>query len=88
VAGGAHELGVIQEWTTYRAYQSAHRSREHPVLNEICRRIMKQELRHFAFYKEQAAEALAQSSVARKITSSALKIAWTPVGDGIRRRRG
>lgn len=74
--------GVVQEWTTYCAYQALIDRVNHPVLNEVCRRIMKQELRHFAFYKDQARKRL-QSKRAQRVTTAALKIAWTPVGDGM-----
>lgn len=75
--------GVIQELTTYTAYQALVERVNHPVLNVICDRIMKQELRHYAFYRAQAKRRLAESAIARKGTTWALKLAWTPVGDGM-----
>jgi hypothetical protein len=75
--------GTVQEFTTYCAYQSLIERIDHPILTTICQRIMKQELRHYAFYRQQAKRRLAQSEVARKVASTALKIAWTPVGDGM-----
>jgi len=75
--------GVIQEFTTYSAYQALIERVNHPVLNVICQRIMKQELRHYAFYKEHAKRRLAASRRAQLLTSYALKIGWTPVGDGM-----
>lgn len=75
--------GSIQELTTYHAYQSLIERIGHPVLTTICQRIMKQELRHYAFYREQAKKRLAASSVARRLATFALKTAWTPVGDGM-----
>ncbi|MFO0755452.1 MAG: acyl-ACP desaturase [Byssovorax sp.] len=75
--------GVVQEFTTYSAYQALIERVNHPILNIICQRIMKQELRHFAFYREQAKKRLARSRMAREVTSRALKIGWTPVGDGM-----
>lgn len=74
--------GVVQEWTTYCAYQALIDRVNHPILNEICKRIMKQELRHFAFYRDQARRRL-QTKAAQKVTTYALKIGWTPVGDGM-----
>jgi rubrerythrin len=74
--------GVVQEWTTYMAYQALLDRVNHPVLHVICQRIMKQELRHYAFYREQARRRL-QSRATQKVVSYALKIGWTPVGDGM-----
>lgn len=75
--------GVIQEYTTYSGYQSLLERVNHPVLNIICERIMKQEMKHYAFYKDHAKRRLAASTWAQKVTSYALKLAWTPVGDGM-----
>jgi len=75
--------GVIQELTTYTAYQALIDRIRHPVLDVICERIMKQELRHYAFYRAQAKRRLAESAAARRGTTWALKLAWTPVGDGM-----
>jgi hypothetical protein len=75
--------GVIQEFTTYMAYQAIIDRMNHPILTTICQRIMKQELKHFAFYKAQAEKRLAASPAAQRLTTHALKIGWTPVGDGM-----
>ncbi|WP_169796593.1 acyl-ACP desaturase [Chondromyces crocatus] len=74
--------GTIQELTTYSAYQALIERVNHPVLTTICQRIMKQELRHYAFYRHSARRFLA-SRTSQVVTSKALKIAWTPVGDGM-----
>jgi hypothetical protein len=44
---------------------------------------MKQELKHYAFYKEHARKRLVDSPRAQQVTTYALKLAWTPVGDGM-----
>jgi hypothetical protein len=75
--------GVVQEMTTYMAYQALLERVDHPVLNVICQRIMKQEMRHYTFYRDQALRRLSASSVARALATQALKLAWTPVGDGM-----
>jgi hypothetical protein len=75
--------GVIQEYTTYCAYQALIDRINHPILNVICQRIMKQELKHYAFYKEHARKRLVNNPRAQKVTTYALKLAWTPVGDGM-----
>jgi hypothetical protein len=78
--------GTIQEWTTYTAYQALIDRVNHPILSEICRRIMKQELRHFAFYRDHARRRLAADKHTQTVVSYALKIGWTPVGDGMNAR--
>ena len=75
--------GTIQEFTTYSAYQGLIERIDHPILTKICQRIMKQELRHYAFYREHAKRRLQRDPMTAKIVSAALKLAWTPVGDGM-----
>src|SRR3954454_14311287 len=75
--------GVVQEITTYMAYQALIERVDHPILNVICQRIMKQEMRHYTFYRHQAARRLESSALARQVASYALKVGWTPVGDGM-----
>jgi hypothetical protein len=75
--------GVVQEMTTYMAYQALLERVNHPILNVICQRIMKQEMRHYTFYRNQAIRRLERSRRAQKVVSYALKIGWTPVGDGM-----
>jgi hypothetical protein len=75
--------GAIQELTTYTAYMQLVARTQHPILEKICRRIMKQELRHFSFYYHQAEARLGRSAFARNLTTRALKFAFTPVGDGM-----
>ena len=75
--------GAIQEYTTYCGYQALIERVNHPVLSVICERIMKQELRHFAFYNMEAKRRLAASAATQRLATRALKFAWTPVGDGM-----
>jgi len=75
--------GTIQEFTTYNAYQALIERIDHPVLNKICQRIMKQEMRHYVFYREHAKKRLARSAITRAVNNIAVKSAWTPVGDGM-----
>jgi hypothetical protein len=75
--------GAIQEYTTYTAYQALIDRIDHPILNVICQRIMKQELKHYAFYNTHAKRRLAESAVARRLAAEALKLAWVPVGQGM-----
>jgi hypothetical protein len=49
-----------------------------------CRRIAKQERRHFAFYFNGARQRLARSRVARWLTRTVLRHFWSPVGAGVK----
>lgn len=75
-------FGAIQELTTYHSYQALAKRAGHPILTQICQRIMKQELRHFAFYFQQAKKRL-DTPAARRTTEVALRLSWSPVGDGM-----
>jgi hypothetical protein len=75
--------GVINEWSTQAAYARLSAKARHPVLTELLGRIMKQEGRHIDFYGAQAANRLAASSKAQRITRFALKHFWAPVGTGV-----
>lgn len=75
--------GAIQELTTYHCYQSLVRRVKHPILVQICERIMKQELKHFSFYYQQAQQRLSQRKAAQLLTKAVLQASWTPVGAGI-----
>ena len=75
--------GVVQEFTTYNGYTALIERTGHPILTTICQRIMKQEMKHFAFYRDQAYKRLLNNPVAQRITTEALKLGWTPVGEGM-----
>jgi len=75
--------GTIQEFTTYTAYQALIERVGHPILTTICQRIMKQELRHYAFYREHCKKRLLADTTTQKVVSTAAKLGWTPVGDGM-----
>jgi rubrerythrin len=76
--------GAVQELTTLRGYERIAATTRNPVLAEICRRIAKQERRHFAWYFNSARTRLARSATARTITRRALAWFWTPVGAGVK----
>jgi rubrerythrin len=76
--------GAIQELTTLRGYEQIIATTENPVLAEVCRRIAKQERRHFAWYFNSARERLEASPRARTLTRTLLRLAWTPVGAGVK----
>jgi len=75
--------GVVQEFTTYQGYIALIERTGHPILAKICQRIMKQEMKHFAFYRDHAYKRLVNNPAAQKLTSWALRTGWTPVGDGM-----
>ena len=50
--------GSLQECLTTQAYEELARATQNPVLAEMCRRIAKQERRHFAYYYGQAKKKL------------------------------
>jgi hypothetical protein len=75
--------GAINEWTTQAGYAQLARRAGHPVLTDLLKRIMRQEGLHVDFYASQAERRLAASSRARRLTRSALRRLWSPVGSGV-----
>lgn len=71
--------GAVHECTTIHAYQRLMAESDHPVLNELLRRIVRDEARHFAFYMWQAQERLAKPGVQR-IVRAIMDRLYTPVG--------
>ena len=71
--------GAVHECTTIQAYRRLVAQNEHPVLNELLRRIIRDETRHFAFYMWQAEERLARPRVVR-IVRGIMDRFYTPVG--------
>jgi rubrerythrin len=76
--------GAVNELSTLTGYHRLIAMTEHPVLVELLTRIIKDERRHFAFYRSQARRRLAASSQARRVTRWALGRLWAPVGTGVR----
>lgn len=71
--------GALNELTACHAYQSLAEQTKNPVLEQIVRRIIKDERRHFAFYYQQARRRL-QTPLARGMVKFALQKTWEPVG--------
>ena len=71
--------GALHECTTIHAYQRLVERNDHPVLNELLRRIIHDEARHFAFYMWQAERLLAKPSVAR-VVRAVMERRYVPVG--------
>lgn len=76
--------GAVNEYSTLSGYHRLNSRTSHPVLIEMLKRIIKDERRHYAFYRNQAEVRLERSERARKITRWAMKHLWAPVGTGVR----
>ncbi len=76
--------GAVNELSTLSGYHRMIAKTDHPVLIDLLQRIIKDERRHFAFYRAQARMRLARSEEARKITRWAMERFWAPVGTGVR----
>jgi hypothetical protein len=76
--------GAVNELGTLSAYHLIIDKTEHPVLKDLLGRIVKDERRHFAFYRAQARMRLARSKQARRVVRWALQHLWAPVGTGVR----
>jgi hypothetical protein len=71
--------GAVHECTTIHAYQRLMSMNEHPILNDLLRRIVYDEARHFSFYMWQARERLARPGVARLVRAIMDRM-YAPVG--------
>jgi rubrerythrin len=76
--------GAANELTTLNAYHRLIARTEHPQLIAMLRAIIKDERRHFAFYRAQARLRLARSEGTRRMTRWAMENLWAPVGTGVR----
>jgi hypothetical protein len=79
--------GAVNELSTLHGYHRLIARTEHPVLVDLLNRIIKDERRHFAFYRAQARMRLGRSAQARRVTRWALEHLWAPVGTGVRPQR-
>lgn len=76
--------GAMNELSAINSYQAMIEKTENPVLRDILRRIIKDERRHFAFYRAQARLRLERSARARRLARWAMERLWAPVGTGLR----
>lgn len=76
--------GAMNELSAINSYQAMIEKSDNPVLCDILRRIIKDERRHFAFYRAQARLRLARSPRARRLARWAMERLWAPVGTGLR----
>lgn len=76
--------GALQECLTTQAYEELAHNTQNPVLAELCRRIAKQERRHFAYYFGQARKRLEGQSWAQRFTRWIAQKFYAPVGGGVK----
>jgi len=76
-------FGVVNEWTTQAGYVRLAAEAQHPVLDELLRRIMRQEGTHIAFYRSHAVEHLERSRAAQRTTRRIVRALWSPVGASV-----
>ncbi|MGH2589605.1 MAG: ferritin-like domain-containing protein [Actinomycetota bacterium] len=76
--------GAANELSTLTSYHRLIAKTEHPELVAMLNAIIKDERRHFAFYRAQARTRLARSGTARRVTKWAMENLWAIVGTGVR----
>jgi hypothetical protein len=76
--------GAVNELGTLTGYHLIIDKTEHPILKALLTAVIKDERRHFAFYRAQARMRLARSMQARRVVRWALEHLWAPVGTGVR----
>ncbi len=76
--------GALQEAVTCKGYEAMVQTTKNPVLAELCKRIAKQERRHFAYYYGQAKERLAASRFSQKFTRFIVSRFFSLVGSGVK----
>jgi rubrerythrin len=76
--------GAANELSTLTSYHRLIAKTSHPELVALLTAIIKDERRHFAFYRSQARLRLARSPSARRVTRWAMDHLWAIVGTGVR----
>lgn len=76
--------GALQECLTTQAYEELANQTTNPVLEELCRRIAKQERRHFAYYFGNAKKRLEGRPGTQKFVRFIAKQFYAPVGGGVK----
>lgn len=76
--------GAVNELSTLHGYKRIIATTQHPILAELLARIVKDERRHYAFYRAQARLRMQQDLRARRLVRWALNRFWAPVGSGVR----
>ena len=76
--------GAVNELTTLHAYRRLIAKTDNEPLAQVLHAIIKQERRHFAFYRAQAKLRLEGSRRARRMVRWSMDHLWAPVGTGVR----
>ncbi|HEU0030277.1 MAG TPA: acyl-ACP desaturase [Kofleriaceae bacterium] len=76
--------GSLQECLTTQAYEEIADQTQNPVLETLCRRIAKQERRHFAYYFGQAKRKLDDRPKTQKFVRWIANRFYAPVGGGVK----
>jgi hypothetical protein len=77
--------GAINELTTLTGYHQLIRRSRHPVLHQLLRKVIRDERRHFAFYRAQGQARLERApGHVRRVVRFMLEHFWTPVGAGVK----
>jgi rubrerythrin len=76
--------GAVNELTTLTGYHALIRRSSHPELHTLLRKVIRDERRHFAFYRAQAKARMQRSRTARRMVRWVLAHLWTPVGAGVK----
>ncbi len=76
--------GALQECLTTQAYEELAKQTNNPVLAELCRRIAKQERRHFAYYFGNAKKRLEGRPGTQKFVRWIARQFYAPVGGGVK----
>ncbi len=76
--------GALQECLTTQAYEELAATTRNPVLAELCRRIAKQERRHFAYYFGNAKKQLAGRPRTQAFVRMIARQFYAPVGGGVK----
>src|SRR4051794_14481910 len=77
--------GAINELTTLTGYHALIRRSQHPVLDQMLKRVIQDERRHFAFYRAQGKARLTRAGrPTRRAVRWMLEALWTPVGAGVK----
>jgi len=76
--------GALQECLTTQAYEELAKNTTNPVLEELCKRIAKQERRHFAYYFNNARERLEGQPLAQRLCKMIANAFYAPVGGGVK----
>jgi hypothetical protein len=77
--------GAINELTTLTGYHALIRRSQHPVLDQMLKRVIQDERRHFAFYRAQGKARLGHAPRrTRRVVRWVFENFWTPVGAGVK----